>query len=180
MDTFIFLLTDVNLNETLGENTIILGITVGVLFVALLLVDKGLSIFEKIWDSLSDKIYNPSGDPSDPFSDFTGLDQSVIQVVTDTGVKFEDVAGNEEAKGELKEVVKFLKDPDKVTYCGVNIGGLNGISVKIKLKSSEFHLLSKAKIEVSPAIALKVMYEVRLPPLSSSPPIQVKLPHSPE
>jgi ATP-dependent Zn protease len=43
----------------------------------------------------------------DPFGDFTGLDQNVVQVVSDTKIKFEDVAGNEEAKLELKEVVKF-------------------------------------------------------------------------
>ena len=98
MDNYIFLLTDVNLNETLSENTTILVASILTVVVFLFLVDRGLSIFEKVWDSLSDKIYNPSGDPSDPFSEFTGLDQSVIQVVTDTGVKFEDVAGNEEAK----------------------------------------------------------------------------------
>ena len=82
MDNSIFLLTDVNLNETLGENTTILVVAVLAIVVLLFLVDNGLSIFEKVWDSLSDKIYNPSGDPSDPFAEFTGLDQSVIQVVT--------------------------------------------------------------------------------------------------
>jgi ATP-dependent Zn protease len=43
---------------------------------------------------------------------FYRTDQNVVQVVSDIKIKFEDVAGNEEAKLELKEVVKFLTDPD--------------------------------------------------------------------
>jgi len=54
-------------------------------------------------------------------SDFVGLDQTVIQVFNETKIKFEDVAGNEEAKVELKEVVKFLKDPESFAKLGASV-----------------------------------------------------------
>ena len=83
--------------------------------------DKTLSIFEKSWEKFSDKIYDPTNDSYDPFGEFSNLDQSIIQVVTDINIKFDDVAGNEEAKYELKEVVKFLKDPDNFSKLGAGV-----------------------------------------------------------
>ena len=100
-------------------NTLLISI---ILFLLLILVsDKLLNGIAKIWDSLSTRIYDPVADSNDPFSDFTGLDQNVISVVTDIKIKFEDVAGNEEAKGELKEVVKFLKDPESFGKLGAAV-----------------------------------------------------------
>ena len=84
-------------------------------------LDKTLSIFEKSWDKFSDKIYDPTNDAYDPFGEFASLDQSIIQIVTDINIKFDDVAGNEEAKDELKEVVKFLKDPDNFSKLGAGV-----------------------------------------------------------
>ena len=72
---------------------LIVGI-IGIIFV-LFLADKILSIVEKIWNNLSERIYDPTIESSDPFGEFTSLDQSVVQVITDTKIKFEDVAGNE-------------------------------------------------------------------------------------
>jgi len=97
-----------------------------VIFLVLLLSliissDKALSIFEKSWEKFSDRIYDPTNDAYDPFGEFTSLDQSIIQVVTDINIKFDDVAGNEEAKDELKEVVKFLKDPDNFSKLGAGV-----------------------------------------------------------
>lgn len=84
--------------------------------------DRLLSLVEKLWDNFSEKVYDPVVDAGgDPFSDFTGLDQNVVQVVTDTKIKFADVAGNEEAKLELKEVVKFLIDPDSFSKLGASV-----------------------------------------------------------
>ncbi len=98
---------------------LIVGI-IGIIFV-LFLADKILSIVEKIWNNLSERIYDPTIESSDPFGEFTSLDQSVVQVITDTKIKFEDVAGNEEAKEELKEVVKFLKNPENFSKLGAGI-----------------------------------------------------------
>eukprot|EP01038_Epipyxis_sp_PR26KG_P004598 gene4598-6474_t len=63
----------------------------------------------------------PEEENFDAFAEFTGLDENVFQVITDTKIKFEDVAGNEEAKTELKEVVKFLKDPESFTKLGASV-----------------------------------------------------------
>lgn len=50
-----------------------------------------------------------------------GKSKSKFQEVPETGVLFEDVAGVEGAKLELREVVDFLKNPDKYTELGAKI-----------------------------------------------------------
>ena len=103
------------INNDSGFSTII---TVVALVTLVLLSDKILAVFERIWSSLSTQIFESN---PDSVSDFTSLDQTAIQVVTDIKIKFEDVAGNDEAKGELKEVVKFLKDPGSFTKLGASV-----------------------------------------------------------
>ncbi|CAM6102438.1 unnamed protein product [Calypogeia fissa] len=50
-----------------------------------------------------------------------GKSKSKFQEVPETGVTFEDVAGADQAKLELQEVVDFLKNPDKYTALGAKI-----------------------------------------------------------
>jgi cell division protease FtsH len=102
-----------------GNNSTILILGIG--FFIFILADQIIALVEKTWNTLSQRIYDPSIDSYDPFGEFTALDQNVIQVVSDTQTKFEDVAGNEEAKGELKEVVKFLKDSETFSKLGAGV-----------------------------------------------------------
>ena len=110
-----------NIFQFISSNIYIIIPGILLFFFLLFLSDKIINLFEKIWDSLATRIYDPVSDSSDPFGDFTGLDQNVVSVVTDTKIKFADVAGNEEAKAELKEVVKFLKDPDSFAKLGAGV-----------------------------------------------------------
>ncbi|TAE55411.1 MAG: ATP-dependent zinc metalloprotease FtsH [Nostocales cyanobacterium] len=50
-----------------------------------------------------------------------GKSRARFQMEAKTGVKFDDVAGIEEAKEELQEVVTFLKQPEKFTAVGAKI-----------------------------------------------------------
>ena len=50
-----------------------------------------------------------------------GKSRARFQMEAKTGIKFDDVAGIEEAKEELQEVVTFLKEPEKFTAIGAKI-----------------------------------------------------------
>ena len=83
--------------------------------------DKFLGVFEKLWGKISKRIFDPTTDAYDPFGEFTSLDSNIVSVSTDVKTKFVDVAGNEEAKEELKEVVKFLKEPELFSKLGAGV-----------------------------------------------------------
>jgi len=50
-----------------------------------------------------------------------GKSKAKVYVEKDTGVTFDDVAGVDEAKSELKEIVDFLKEPEKFGRLGARI-----------------------------------------------------------
>ncbi|MGC8710938.1 MAG: ATP-dependent zinc metalloprotease FtsH [Leptodesmis sp.] len=62
---------------------------------------------------------NSPGGPGQAFN--FGKSRARFQMEAKTGVMFDDVAGIEEAKEELQEVVTFLKKPEKFTAVGARI-----------------------------------------------------------
>lgn len=94
----------------------------------LLISDKLLSIVEKVWDNIEEYFFNPNVEESSgSFFNFLSFEESEaegeteIEVITETDIRFSDVAGNQEAKEEVQEVVKFLKEPDNFSKLGAAI-----------------------------------------------------------
>ncbi len=86
----------------------------------IVIVGQFTELLEKFWGLFRNSVYDPTS-AQEGLGNFSTLDQSVVQVITDTKIKFDDVAGNEEAKDELKEVVKFLKEPGSFAKLGAGI-----------------------------------------------------------
>jgi cell division protease FtsH len=77
-----------------------------------------LAVLMVVWSFVFKKM--GSGSPGESFMSF-GKSRAKIYGESDVKVTFNDVAGVEEAKEELMEVVEFLKNPDKYTKLGGRI-----------------------------------------------------------
>ena len=97
---------DFEITSSLDHST-----TVGVIanLVIILLLLAGLVMIIRRSASASGQAFN------------FGKSRARFQMEAETGVKFNDVAGIEEAKEELQEIVTFLKQPEKFTAVGAKI-----------------------------------------------------------
>ena len=112
---------NLNFFEVLEANQMSVEFFIVFSIFTIFITDKILSTLEKLWETMSETIYDPTVDVLDPFGEFTALDPNIVQVITDTKVTFNDVAGNEEAKDELKEVIRFLTAPDQFSNVGATV-----------------------------------------------------------
>lgn len=83
-----------------------------------------LKNFFVIEDELTDKPLNLNDSISSQnsnFSDFFSWTNGNIEVLSDTSIKFSDIAGNDAAKKEIEQIIDFLKTPEIFTKLGGEI-----------------------------------------------------------
>jgi cell division protease FtsH len=73
-------------------------------------------LFVGVWAYLGRRMAQGLGGPGGLMA--IGKSKAKIYVETDTGVTFQDVAGVDEAKDELREIVDFLKNPQEYSRLG--------------------------------------------------------------
>ncbi|MGI0486647.1 ATP-dependent zinc metalloprotease FtsH [Pantanalinema rosaneae CENA516] len=93
-----------------ADNSMVMGLLANLLLFLLLI--GGLLLIIR-------RSTNAPGGPGQALS--FGKSRARFQMEAKTGVMFDDVAGIEEAKEELQEVVTFLKKPEKFTAVGARI-----------------------------------------------------------
>lgn len=103
---------DVNLDiHAPGNGGAVLGLLSNLIFPVLLIIGL-VFLFRR----------SGNGGPGGPGQAMNfGKSKARFQMEADTGVMFDDVAGIEEAKEELQEVVTFLKKPERFTAVGARI-----------------------------------------------------------
>jgi cell division protease FtsH len=97
-------------SQPTADNSAVLGIVAN--FLLIMLVIAGLLLIVR-------RSTNAPGGPGQAMS--FGKSRARFSMEAKTGVLFDDVAGIEEAKEELQEVVTFLKKPERFTAVGARI-----------------------------------------------------------
>ena len=86
-----------------------------------LIIPIALMIFVSRW--LSKKMLNKMGNNPTmmQFGMGSGSNAAIVYVKSDNGIKFSDVAGEEEAKELLQEIVEYLHEPKRYTEIGATL-----------------------------------------------------------